>query len=152
MCDIKPGDVVAWWGAGPVGQFAIASAVLLGAETVIAIDRFPYRLEMATARAGAAHAINYEDTDVNEALKELTGGRGPDACIDAVGMEAHHGSGLINAYDKVKQAGRAETERPHAPRQAITSCRNGGVVAVLGGVRGVLGQVPLRAPDEPAPA
>src|SRR4051794_3345629 len=143
MCDIKPGDVVAWWGAGPVGQFAIASAVLLGAETVIAIDRFPYRLEMATARAGAAHAINYEDTDVNEALKELTGGRGPDACIDAVGMESHHGSGMIQAYDRVKQAGRSETERPHVIRQAITSCRNGGVVSIVGVYGGFMDKFPM---------
>src|SRR4051795_11140931 len=94
MCDIKPGDVVAVWGCGPVGLFAIASAYLLGAEKVIAVDRIPYRLEMARSNTGA-EVINYEDTDVNQALKELTGGRGPDACIEAVGMEAHHGTGLI---------------------------------------------------------
>jgi threonine dehydrogenase-like Zn-dependent dehydrogenase len=143
MCDIKPGDVVAVWGAGPVGQFAIASALLLGAETVIAIDRFAYRLEMAQSKAGAAHVINYEDTDVNEALKELTGGRGPDACIDAVGMEAHHGSGLIHAYDRVKQAIRLETDRPHVLRQAITSCRNGGVVSVIGVYGGFVDKFPM---------
>ncbi len=85
MCDIKPGDVIAVWGAGPVGQFAIASAYLLGAERVIAIDRFPYRLQLAREKAGATDTINYEETSVLEALKELTGGRGPDACIDAVG-------------------------------------------------------------------
>src|SRR5919107_4259818 len=87
MANIKPGDVVAVWGAGPVGQFAIASALLLGAERVIAIDRFEYRLRMARERAGA-ETINYMDADVVESLKEMTGGRGPDACIDAVGMEA----------------------------------------------------------------
>jgi len=145
MCDIKPGDVVAVWGAGPVGQFAIASALLLGADTVIAIDRFPYRLQMATTKAGAAYAINYEDTDVNEALKTLTGGRGPDACIDAVGMEAHHGSGLIHAYDRVKQAVRLETDRPHVLRQAITSCRSGGVVSVIGVYGGFVDKFPMGA-------
>jgi len=143
MCDIKPGDVVAVWGAGPVGQFAIASALLLGAEKVIAIDRFPYRLEMAQSKAGAAHVIDYEETDVNEALKELTGGRGPDACIDAVGMEAHHGSGVIHAYDRVKQAVRLETDRPHVLRQAITSCRNGGVVSVIGVYGGFVDKFPM---------
>ena len=89
MCDIQPGDVIAVWGCGPVGQFAIASAKLLGAERVIAIDRFPYRLRWRASRAGATDTINYEEDDVLEALEELTGGRGPDACIDAVGMEAH---------------------------------------------------------------
>jgi threonine dehydrogenase-like Zn-dependent dehydrogenase len=142
MCDIQPGDIVAVWGAGPVGQFAIASAYLLGAERVIAIDRFEYRLAMARDRSGA-ETINYEDTDVNQALKELTGGRGPDACIDAVGMEAHHGTDLINVYDRVKQAVRAETERPHALRQAITSCRNGGVVSVIGVYGGFVDKFPM---------
>src|SRR3954453_3250672 len=103
MCDIKPGDVVAVWGAGPVGQFAIVSAYLLGASKVIAIDRFPDRLEMARTRANA-EVINYENTDVNTALKEMTGGRGPDACIDAVGLESHHRAPLINASDKARQA------------------------------------------------
>ena len=83
MCDIQPGQVIAVWGAGPVGQFAIASAKLLGAERVIAIDRYPYRLQMAAEKAGATDVINYEETDVHEALQEMTGGRGPDACIDA---------------------------------------------------------------------
>jgi threonine dehydrogenase-like Zn-dependent dehydrogenase len=143
LCEIKPGDIVAVWGAGPVGQFAIASAFLLGAEKVIAIDRFPYRLEMAKSKAGAAHVINYEETDVNEALKELTGGRGPDACIDAVGMEAHHGSGLIHAYDRVKQAIRLETDRPHVLRQVITSCRSGGVVSIIGVYGGFIDKFPI---------
>ena len=144
LCDISPGDVVAVWGAGPVGLFAMVSAYLLGAERVIAIDRFPYRLELARSRAGA-ETINYEDTDVNDALKELTGGRGPDACIDAVGLEAHHGSGPIHAYDKVKQAMRLETERPHALRQAITSCRNGGIVSVIGVYGGMVDKFPMGA-------
>jgi threonine dehydrogenase-like Zn-dependent dehydrogenase len=142
MCDITPGDVVAVWGAGPVGQFAIASARLLGADKVIAIDRFPNRLEMARANSGA-EILNYEDVDVNDALKELTGGRGPDACIDAVGLEAHHGSAPIQAYDRVKQATRQETDRPHALRQAITCCRNGGVVSVVGVYGGVVDKFPM---------
>jgi threonine dehydrogenase-like Zn-dependent dehydrogenase len=142
MCDIKPGDIVAVWGAGPVGQFAIASAYLLGAERVIAIDRFDYRLAMARD-ASEAETINYEEVDVNQTLKELTGGRGPDACIDAVGMEAHHGTGPIHAYDRVKQAVRSETERPHALRQAITSCRNGGIVSVIGVYGGFVDKFPM---------
>ncbi len=142
MCGIEPGDIVAVWGAGPVGQFAMASALLLGAERVIAIDRFDYRLEMAAVRTGA-EVIDYEHADVNEALKELTGGRGPDACIDAVGMEAHHGTGAIQAYDRVKQAARLETERPHALRQAITCCRNGGVVSIIGVYGGLADKFPI---------
>ncbi len=142
MCDIEPGDVVAVWGAGPVGLFAMVSAALLGAERVIAIDRFPYRLEMARSKAGA-EVIDYEEIDVNNALKEMTGGRGPDACIDAVGMEAHHGTGLLHAYDKVKQATRMETERGHALRQAITCCRNGGTVSVIGAYGGMMDKFPI---------
>ncbi|MFP5317077.1 MAG: zinc-dependent alcohol dehydrogenase [Acidimicrobiia bacterium] len=144
LCDITPGDVVAVWGAGPVGLFAMVSAYLLGAERVIAIDRFPNRLELARTRAGA-ETVNYEDTDVNDALKELTGGRGPDACIEAVGLEAHHGSGPIHAYDKVKQAMRLETERPHALRQAITCCRSGGIVSVMGVYGGMVDKFPMGA-------
>jgi threonine dehydrogenase-like Zn-dependent dehydrogenase len=142
MCDIQPGDVVAVWGAGPVGQFAIVSAFLLGAERVIAIDRFGYRLQMARDKAGA-ETIDYEGTDVREALLEMTGGRGPDACIDAAGMEAHHGSAAIHAYDRAKQAVRQETERPHALRQAITCCRNGGVVSVIGVYGGMVDKFPI---------
>jgi len=142
MCDIKSGDIVAVWGAGPVGQFAMASAKLLGAEKVIAIDRFDYRLQMAAQHNGAI-TVNYEEVDVNQTLKELTGGRGPDACIDAVGMEAHHGTGVIQAYDRVKQLTRMETERPHALRQAITSCRNGGVVSVIGVYGGFVDKFPM---------
>ncbi len=142
MCDISPGDVVAVWGAGPVGQFAIASAYLLGAERVVAIDRFANRLQMAADNSGA-ETVNYDDTDVREALLDMTAGRGPDACIDAVGMEAHHGSGPIHAYDRAKQAVRLETERPHALRQAITCCRNGGTVSVIGVYGGMVDKFPI---------
>jgi threonine dehydrogenase-like Zn-dependent dehydrogenase len=142
LCEIKPGDVVAVWGCGPVGQFAIKSATLLGAERVIAIDRFPYRLRMAREQSGA-ETINYEEGDLDEALKEMTGGRGPDACIDAVGMEGHHHNHALHAYDKVKQAAKLETERPHALREAITACRNGGIVSVIGVYAGFIDKFPF---------
>ena len=142
MCDIKPGDVIAVWGAGPVGQLAIASAYLLGAERVIAIDRFQYRLDMAHEHSGA-ETINYEEIDsILEALKELTGGRGPDACIDAVGMESH-APGVKFAYDRVKQAARLETDRPIALREAIMACRNGGTVSVIGVYGGFIDKFPM---------
>jgi threonine dehydrogenase-like Zn-dependent dehydrogenase len=142
MCDIEPGDVIAVWGAGPVGQFAIASARLLGAERVIAIDRFPYRLQIAKDKAGATDVINYEDTSVRETLLELTAGRGPDACIDAVGMEAH-GHPALYAYDRAKQALMLETDRPLALREAILSCRNGGTVSVIGVYGGFIDKFPM---------
>ncbi|SMP78492.1 zinc-dependent alcohol dehydrogenase [Noviherbaspirillum suwonense] len=140
-CDIKPGHVVAVWGCGPVGQFAIQSAYLLGAERVIAIDRFPERLRMAR-ELSRAETINYEEVDVLDALKTITGGRGPDACIDAVGMEAH-GVGLVGAYDRVKQAMMLETERPNALREALMACRNGGVVSIPGVYGGFLDKMPI---------
>jgi threonine dehydrogenase-like Zn-dependent dehydrogenase len=142
MCDIQRGDIVAVWGAGPVGQFAIASAYLLGAEKVIAIDRFEYRLEMAKQRANAAETINYEKVSVREALLEMTGGRGPDKCIDAVGMEAH-GHAATYAYDRAKQALMLETDRPIALREAILNCRNGGVVSVIGVYGGFIDKFPM---------
>jgi threonine dehydrogenase-like Zn-dependent dehydrogenase len=142
MCDIKPGDVIAVWGAGPVGQFAIASALLLGAERVIAIDRFDYRLRLAREKAGATDIINYAEVNTLEALKEMTGGRGPDACIDAVGMEAH-GPAAIYAYDRAKQALMLETDRPIALREAIMACRNGGVVSVIGVYGGLIDKFPM---------
>jgi len=142
MCNIERGDVIAVWGAGPVGQFAIASAYLLGAERVIAIDRFPYRLQMARERARAWETINYEEESVLERLKELTGGRGPDACIDAVGMEAH-GHPAMYAYDRTKQALMLETDRPLALREAILACRNGGTVSVIGVYGGLIDKFPM---------
>ncbi|HEX7336540.1 MAG TPA: zinc-dependent alcohol dehydrogenase [Gemmatimonadales bacterium] len=142
MCDIQPGSVIAVWGAGPVGQFAIASALLLGAERVIAIDRFPYRLRMARERAGATETINYEEVNVLEALKDMTGGRGPDACIDAVGLEAH-GHPLVYAYDRAKQAMMLESDRPTALREAILACRNGGTVSVIGVYGGFIDKFPM---------
>lgn len=145
MCDIKPGHIVAVWGAGPVGQFAAASARLLDAERVIVIDRFGYRLKMAEEHTGA-ETINYEEiTNVREALKEMTGGRGPDACIDAVGLEAHHHSMPIYAYDKAKQMVRNESDRPYALRQAITACRSGGTVSVIGVYGGLIDKFPMGA-------
>ncbi|HTV51755.1 MAG TPA: zinc-dependent alcohol dehydrogenase [Steroidobacteraceae bacterium] len=142
-CNIRPGDTVAVWGCGPVGQFAIKSAMLLGAERVIAIDRFPARLRMAQQESGAV-LLNYEEVSVLEALNELTGGRGPDACIDAVGMEAHL-PGVIGAYDRLKQSLRLQTDRPSALRQAIMACRNGGVVSIPGVYGGLLDKMPFGA-------
>ncbi|MFF8953697.1 zinc-dependent alcohol dehydrogenase [Streptomyces sp. NPDC014940] len=143
MCDIQEGDVVAVWGAGPVGQFAMDSARVLGAEKVIAIDKETYRLDMAAAQGYAT--INFEDTDVRSALLELTGGRGPDKCIDAVGLEATHGASHVHLYDRAKQAVRSETDRPHALRQAIMSCRSGGVVSVIGVYGGLIDKFPAGA-------
>ena len=141
-CNIQPGDTVAVWGCGPVGQFAIASAKLLGAERVIAIDRFPERLRMAADKAGAAATINYEEDSVYETLMEMTGGLGPDACIDAVGMEAH-APGLLGAYDRVKQSVMLESDRPYVFRQAIMACRKGGTVSVPGVYGGFDDKIPL---------
>jgi threonine dehydrogenase-like Zn-dependent dehydrogenase len=144
ICDIEPGDVVAVWGAGPVGLFAIASAYLLGAERVIAIDRFDYRLRKARDQA-KAEVIDYEAVDVSEALREMTGGRGPDKCIDAVGMESHHDFVPLHVYDRVKQAARMETDRPHPLRQAIMNCRSGGTVSVIGVYGGFIDKFPMGA-------
>jgi threonine dehydrogenase-like Zn-dependent dehydrogenase len=146
FCEISGGEVIAVFGAGPVGQFAIASAILLGAERVIAIDQYEYRLEMALRKAGATDAINFaENPDVVEQLKELTGGRGPDAVIDAVGLEAAHGHGALHAVERVKQATRSETERGHALRDAILACRPGGIVSVIGVYGGLLDKFPAGA-------
>jgi threonine dehydrogenase-like Zn-dependent dehydrogenase len=142
-CNIRPGDTVAVWGCGPVGQFAIQSALLLGAERVIAIDRFPERLAMAAA-FGKALPLNYEETDVDRELRALTGGQGPDACIDAVGLEAH-GSTLDAWYDRVKTSVYMATDRVHALRQAINACRKGGTVSIPGVYGGWLDKFPLGA-------
>ena len=141
-CDIQEGDTVAVWGCGPVGQFAIKSALLLGAGRVIAIDRFPERLQMA--EGDRVVTLNYSEIDVLDALQELTGGRGPDACIDAVGMEAHV-HGVHGAYDKIKTALRMETDRPGVLRQAIIACRKGGHLSVAGVYGGFIDKVPFGA-------
>ncbi len=146
LCDITGGEVIAVFGAGPVGQFAIASAILLGAGRVIAIDQYDYRLQMAVNKAGATDIVNFaEDPDIVEQLKDLTGGRGPDAVIDAVGMEAAHGHGALHAVDRVKQASRAESDRGHALRDAILACRPGGIVSVIGVYGGVIDKFPSGA-------
>jgi len=140
---VQPGDVVAVWGAGAVGQMAARAAMLLGAERVISIDRYDYRLEMTRRHVGA-ETLNYERTDVGAELLECTGGRGPDVCIEAVGMEAH-AAGPQNAYDMVKQQLRLESDRPAAVRAAIYNCRKGGSVFVLGVFAGVVDKFPLGA-------
>jgi len=141
MCSIQPGDTIAVWGCGPVGLLAMKSAFLLGAERVIGIDRFSDRLRMAREQV-EAETINYEEVELLDVLKEMTGGRGPDACIDAVGMEAHT-PGLIYAYDRVKQAMMLETDRPIALREAILACRNGGTVSVIGVYGGFIDKFPM---------
>jgi threonine dehydrogenase-like Zn-dependent dehydrogenase len=142
-CNIQPGDVIAVWGCGPVGQFAIRSAFLLGAERVIAIDRVPERIRMA--QQGGAEVINYEDSDdIIEELKYRTGGRGPDACIDAVGMEAH-GTSVGAIYDELKTRTMMATDRPNVLRQAIQACRKGGTVSIPGVYGGMLDKIPFGA-------
>lgn len=140
-CNIQPGETVAVWGCGPVGLFAIASAYMLGAEKVIAIDRFPERLALARDFCGAT-TIDYSEDGVTviEALRDLTGGIGPDACIDAVGMEAHS-STAVGLYDKVEQALMMETDRPFVLRQAIQAIRKGGTLSIPGVYGGVLDKV-----------
>jgi threonine dehydrogenase-like Zn-dependent dehydrogenase len=139
-CDIKPGDVIAIWGCGPVGQFAIRSAFLLGASRVIAIDDIQSRLDLAAK--GGAETLNFDDGDVTERLKQMTAGRGPDSCIDAVGMEAH-GTTVDALYDYAKMAVKLETDRPHALRQAIQACRKGGTVSIPGVYGGLVDKFPL---------
>ena len=142
-CDIQPGDTVAVWGAGPVGQFAIQSAYLLGAERVIAIDRIPERLQMAREKS-KAQTINFDESSVSDVLLELTGGRGPDACVDAVGLEAH-GASVDALVDRVKAATFLATDRPHVLREAIQVCRKGGTVSIPGVYGGFLDKVPFGA-------
>src|SRR3954468_21643146 len=142
-CNIRPGDTVAIWGCGPVGQFAIRSAFLLGAERVIAIDRFPERLRLA--EEGGAETVNYEQVeDVVQTLKDMSGNRGPDSCIDAVGLEAH-GTGAAAMYDELKQAFRLESDRPIALREAIMACRTGGTLSIPGVYGGLIDKVPFGA-------
>jgi threonine dehydrogenase-like Zn-dependent dehydrogenase len=142
-CDIQEGDTIAVWGSGPVGLMAMASARLLGAERVIAIDDVPGRLRLAEQRLDAI-TINFEREDVFDRLKQLTGGRGPDACIDAVGLEAH-GATLDAYYDRVKTAAFLATDRPNALRQAIHACRKGGTISIPGVYGGFLDKFPLGA-------
>ena len=142
-CNLQNGDVVAVWGCGPVGQFAIQSAYRLGAQRVIAIDRVPERLELAR-RHSAAIALNYENVDIADALRDITSGRGPDACIDAVGLEAH-GLGLPGWYDSAKHKLWLESDRPTALRQAINACRKGGTVSIPGVYGGFIDKFPIGA-------
>lgn len=140
QCEIEAGDTVAIWGCGPVGQFAIRSAFLLGAGRVIAIDNIPERLQMA--RDGGAETLNFDTVDIYDELKSLTGGRGPDSCIDAVGMEAH-GTDLGMLYDYTKQALRMQVDRPNVLRQMILACGKGGVLSVPGVYVGLLDKMPF---------
>jgi threonine dehydrogenase-like Zn-dependent dehydrogenase len=144
QANIQPGDTVAVWGCGPVGQFVIQSAWMFDPARVIAIDRFPERLEMAQ-RYGRAEVINYEGgVDVVETLKQMTGGMGPDVCIDAVGMEAHK-AGLEGVYDFAKQTVRIESDRPYVLRECIQACRKGGTVSYSGVYGGFIDTVPMGA-------
>jgi threonine dehydrogenase-like Zn-dependent dehydrogenase len=143
QCDIQPTDTVAIWGCGPVGQFAIRSALLLGAKQVIAIDRVPERLSMA--EAGGAIPINFETDSVVERLNELTKGKGPEKCIDAVGMEAHATATIDSMYDRAKQAVMLETDRPHVLREMIYVCRPAGTLSIPGVYGGLLDKIPFGA-------
>jgi threonine dehydrogenase-like Zn-dependent dehydrogenase len=142
FCDISPGDIIAVWGAGPVGQLAAASALLMGAEKVVVIDRFSYRLRQVAEKTGA-DTLNYEEVDIAEELRWMTAGRGPDAVIDAVGLEADSDKTPLAVYDKVKQTVKSETERPHALREAIINVRNGGIVSVIGVYGGLTDKFPM---------
>jgi threonine dehydrogenase-like Zn-dependent dehydrogenase len=130
QCEIEPTDTVAIWGAGPVGQFALRSAILLGAKQVVSIDRVPERLSMA--KAAGAITINFEEESVIERLDELTHGKGPEKCIDAVGLEAHATATLDSMYDRAKQALMMETDRPHVLREMIYVCRPAGTLSIPG--------------------
>jgi threonine dehydrogenase-like Zn-dependent dehydrogenase len=141
-CEIKPTDTVAVWGCGPVGLFAVQSAFALGAHRVIAIDHYPHRLDLA--KSLGAEVINFEEVDVREALVEMTGGIGPDACIDAVGMESH-GVTADSVMDKVKAAVKLVTDQTHGLRQAIIACRKGGKLSIPGVYGGVTDKFPIGA-------
>ncbi|TLX57654.1 glutathione-dependent formaldehyde dehydrogenase [Stutzerimonas nosocomialis] len=143
QCEIEPTDTVAIWGAGPVGQFAIRSAVMMGAEQVICIDNVPERLSMA--RAGGAITINFDEESVLERLKELTRGKGPEKCIDSVGMEAHAARSIDSMYDRAKQAVMLETDRPHVLREMIYVCRPAGIISIPGVYGGLIDKIPFGA-------
>ena len=142
QCDIQPTDTVAIWGCGPVGQMAIRSAILLGAKQVVAIDHLPERLEMA--EAGGAITINFDEESVVERLNELTGGEGPEKCIDAIGMEAHVSPSMPDTvYDRAKQMLGAESDRPHVLREMIYVCRPAGVISIPGVYGGLVDKIPM---------
>jgi threonine dehydrogenase-like Zn-dependent dehydrogenase len=141
---IEPGDTVAVWGCGPVGQFCIQSAWMLGAGRVIAIDRVPERLAMA-ATHGRAETLNFDDEPIHDRLIEMTGGRGPDRCIDAVGAEAHSTGSLDAVVDRAKQAMKLSMDRPHVLRQAILACRKAGTLSIPGVYIGLLDKIPFGA-------
>jgi threonine dehydrogenase-like Zn-dependent dehydrogenase len=143
QCDIEPTDTVAVWGAGPVGQFCIRSAILLGAKQVVAIDNIPERLSMA--KAGGAISINFDEESVLERLNDLTDGKGPEKCIDAVGLEAHTTRSIDSIYDRAKQAVMAETDRPHVLREMIYVCRPAGVLSIPGVYGGLVDKIPFGA-------
>jgi threonine dehydrogenase-like Zn-dependent dehydrogenase len=142
--EIQPGDTVAIWGCGPVGQFTIQCAWMLGAGRVIAIDRLPERLQMAEMY-GQAETINFDEEEVHERLMEMTSGCGPDRCIDAVGTEAHSTGAIDSVVDRAKQMVRLGTDRPHVLREAIYNCRKGGTVSVPGAYVGFLDKIPFGA-------
>lgn len=143
QCEIEPTDTVAIWGAGPVGQFAIRSAILMGAEHVIAIDNVPERLSMA--RAAGAITINFDEESVLERLQMLTRGKGPEKCIDAVGMESHAARSIDAMYDRAKQAVWMESDRPHVLREMIYVCRPGGILSIPGVYGGLIDKIPFGA-------
>ena len=143
QCDVQPTDTVAVWGAGPVGQFAVRSAVMMGAEQVICIDNVPERLSMA--RAGGAITINFDEESVLERLKELTRGKGPEKCIDSVGMEAHAARSIDSMYDRAKQALMLESDRPHVLREMIYVCRPAGIISIPGVYGGLIDKIPFGA-------
>lgn len=143
QCDIQPTDTVVVWGAGPVGQFCVRSAVLLGAKQVVVIDNVPERLSMA--EAGGAIAINFDNESVLSRLKDLTNGKGPEKCIDAVGLEAHATRSLDSMYDRVKQAMMLESDRAHVLREMIYVCRPAGVLSIPGVYGGLVDKIPVGA-------
>jgi len=146
LTDPQPGDVIAVWGAGAVGLFAAASALMLGASRVIVIDRFDYRLRLAREKIGV-ETVDYEEMGdgLVDVLRDMTGGRGPDKVIDAVGLEGHDYHGLVHTLDRVKQSGKAQTDRAPALRQAIMACRPGGVVSIIGAYGGLMDKFPVGA-------
>lgn len=141
QCDIEPTDTVAIWGAGPVGQFCVRSAVLLGAEQVVVIDNVPERLAMA--EAGGAIVIDFDEESVLARLQELTRGKGPEKCIDAVGLESHVPRSLDSVYDRFKQAMMLENDRAHVLREMIYVCRPGGILSIPGVYGGLIDKVPM---------